>query len=197
MAQSGGVDDRGSAAEADGPLSPTDAEPPPTAEAMLDELVAEHAPSCYRVALSVVRDPALAEDVVQEALVKAWMGFDSYRGEAPVRHWVLRITHNTAVSVLRRRRDEPVADIAKLEHAPTSGRHHVEREVLGRLAADRLWAVLADLDDVTRAVVVLREVEGMTYEEVAATVGLSLPTVKTRLFRARRMMADRLEEWRP
>lgn len=167
---------------------------------MLDDLVAEHAPSCYRVALSIVRDPAQAEDVVQEALVKAWMGFDTYRGDAPVRHWILRITHNTAVSALRRRRDEPVADVAALESdgsAATRVHRGVEREVLGRLAADRLWRVLADLDDVSRAVVVLREVEGMTYEEVAATVGLSLPTVKTRLFRARRILADRLEEWRP
>lgn len=168
------------------------------ADAMLDELVAEHAPSCYRLAVSIVRDQALAEDVVQEALVKAWMGFDSYRGDAPVRHWILRITHNTAVSALRRVRDEPVADVSELERSgdPTAALS-VEHEVIGRLAADRLWGVLADLDDLSRAVVVLREVEGMTYEEVAATVGVPLPTVKTRLFRARRVLADRLEEWRP
>lgn len=167
------------------------------AEAMLDRLVVEHAPSCYRVALSIVRDPALAEDVVQEALVKAWLGSDTYRGEAPLRHWILRITHNTAVSALRRRRDEPVADLTALEGRGRHPHHQLEREVLGRLAADRLWTVLSELDDVSRAVVVLREVEGMSYEEVAATVGMTLPAVKTRLFRARRLLADRLEEWRP
>jgi len=72
----------------------------------LGALVAEHVEAIYRVAISVVRDPALAEDVVQETVIKAWQSMGDYRGEGSERAWILRIAHNTAVSTLRRIRDE-------------------------------------------------------------------------------------------
>lgn len=79
---------------------------PLASEAMLRELFDQHGPSVYRLALSVVRDPGLAEDVVQETFIKVWQHADSYRGIAPVRNWLLRIAHNVAVSTLRTIREE-------------------------------------------------------------------------------------------
>ena len=80
--------------------------PSPATGADVDQRVAElvdlHAEAIYRVALSVVRDPSLAEDIVQETIVKAWQSMGSYRGEGSMRSWVLSIAHNTAVSSLRR-----------------------------------------------------------------------------------------------
>jgi len=81
--------------------SSTTSEPRPG----IEDIVGEHSGATYRVALSVVRDHALAEDVVQESVVKAWQALDSFRGDANVRTWLLRITHNTAISALRKRRD--------------------------------------------------------------------------------------------
>jgi RNA polymerase sigma-70 factor, ECF subfamily len=159
----------------------------------LVQLAEEHAESIYRVAVSIVRDPGLAEDVVQETLMKAWRGLPSFRGEASIRRWILRIAHNTAVSILRVRREESQSP-ETLPHdvAP----HSVEETAHLRLAITRLWDALGRLDASTRAIVVLRDVEGLSYDEVARTLNLPLPTVKTRLFRGRRSLALELEVWR-
>jgi RNA polymerase sigma-70 factor, ECF subfamily len=159
----------------------------------LAKLAEEHAESVYRVAVSIVRDPALAEDVVQETLMKVWRGLPSFRGEASIRRWILRIAHNTAVSVLRVTREQSQSP-ETLPDRPTP--HTVEETAHNRLAITRLWAAIGRLDAATRAIVVLRDVEGLSYEEVARTLNLPLPTVKTRLFRARRSLAVELEGWR-
>lgn len=158
------------------------------------ELVAEHSDAVYRVALSVTRDPSMAEDVAQDALIKAWQALPSYRAEAPLRNWILRITHNTAISALRRRREEtrdPVDLPEQISHSS------IESTVQNNIAFDRFTVALDDLDSVSRSIVVLREVEGLSYDEICEVLDLTLPTVKTRLLRARRQLAAALEGWRP
>lgn len=158
------------------------------------ELVEEHSDAVYRVALSVTRDPTLAEDVAQDALIKAWNNLGQYRGEAPLKNWILRITHNTAISALRRRREETRDPVDLPEQA---SHWSIESQVQNSLALDRFALALDDLDEVSRSIVVLREVEGLSYDEICQTLELTLPTVKTRLLRARRQLAIALEGWRP
>lgn len=158
------------------------------------ELVAEHSDAVYRVALSVTRNPVLAEDVAQDALIKAWQALPSYRGEAPLRNWILRITHNTAISALRKRREE-IRDPAELPERFTG--NSTETQVQHRLAMDRFAEALGELDETSRSIVVLREVEGLSYDEICEVLKLTLPTVKTRLLRARRQLANSLEGWQP
>ncbi len=159
----------------------------------IDLLVVEHSAAVFRLARSVVQDDALADDVTQETFIKVWKHIDSFRGESSLRSWILRIAHNTAVSTLRSIRDS-ATDPNKLSHdfdpIPTT------RVVEGRLAADDLRAALEQLDDLTREIVVLREVEGMSYDEIAETLDVPVPTVKTRLLRGRRRLGVLLEEWR-
>lgn len=159
----------------------------------INDLVVEHSAAVFRLARSVVQDAALADDVTQETFIKVWKHLDTFRGESSIRSWILRIAHNTAVSTLRTIRDS-ATDPVKLPQAfdpiPTN------RVVEGRLAADDLRAALEQLDDLTREIVVLREVEGMSYDEIAETLGVPIPTVKTRLLRARRRLGVVLEEWR-
>ena len=160
----------------------------------MSELIAEHSDAVFRVAMSVTRDSALAEDVSQDALIKAWQALPTYRGEAPLRNWILRITHNTAVSALRRRREE-LRDPSEL---PERTSHvSVESTVQNRLAYDRFTLALDELDEVSRSIVTLRELEGCAYDEICEILDLPLPTVKTRLLRARRQLARSLEGWRP
>ncbi len=83
----------------------------------LAALTRRHADAVYRVALSVTRDHVLAEDVAQDSLLKAWQALPTFRGQAPLKNWLLRITHNTAISALRRRRDVHV-DPAEMPEAP-------------------------------------------------------------------------------
>jgi RNA polymerase sigma-70 factor, ECF subfamily len=160
----------------------------------LEAIVIEHGPAVYRLARSVIRDDALADDVTQETFIKVWKHLDDFRGESSLRSWVLRIAHNTAVSTLRTIKDS-ATDPHKLPDAhdpiPTT------RVVEGRLAADDLRAALEELDDLTREIVVLREIEAMSYEEISETLDVPIPTVKTRLLRARRRLSVTLEGWRP
>jgi RNA polymerase sigma-70 factor (ECF subfamily) len=160
----------------------------------LESLVKDHLDAVYRVAFSVVRDSALAEDVAQDAILKAWKALPTFRGESSLRSWVLRITHNTAISTLRKRREE-VRDPDLLPETASSS--STEHDVVGSMSIDAFEEALNQLDELSRSIVVLREVEGMSYDEVAETLEVPLPTVKTRLLRARRVLATALEDWRP
>jgi RNA polymerase sigma-70 factor (ECF subfamily) len=192
---------RPSSSNADEPSRPDRARPDADVlelrpEQQLAAITRRHADAVYRVALSVTRDPDLAEDVAQDALLKAWQALPSFRSDAPLKNWLLRITHNTAISALRRRREVRV-DPDELPEAPTPRHHTLEAQVESRLALDQFEAALADLDELSRAIVVLREVEGLSYDEITEVLDVPLPTVKTRLLRARRQLATALEGWRP
>ncbi len=166
----------------------------------LAELTRRHADAVYRVALSVTRDHDLAEDVAQDALLKAWQALPSFRGGSPLKNWLLRITHNTAISALRRRRDVHVDPHDLPESAPSAHRpapESVESTVEARVSIDAFEDALGRLDELSRSVVVLREVEGLSYDEISEVLSVSLPTVKTRLLRARRLLATALEGWQP
>ncbi len=165
----------------------------PVDDVGLEELMITHAEAAYRVALSVTRDPDLAEDVTQDAMLKAWQALPTFRGDSPLRNWVLRITHNTAISALRRRRDV-LHDPSELPERATP--RSVERQAHGRLALEAFGDALDELDEMTRSIVVLREIEALSYDEIAALLEVPLPTVKTRLLRARRRLAAALEGWR-
>jgi RNA polymerase sigma-70 factor (ECF subfamily) len=155
-----------------------DAQQRTTTDEVVRALVAEHGSAVYRLAVSIVRDQALAEDVTQETFIKAWQRRDTYRGEAPVRHWLLRIAHNVAVSTLRSLREE-ARDPRSL---PDGHAQPVAAAVESRIA---IHEALAQLDPLSRSIVILREIEGLSYAEICEVLGVAMPTVKTRLFRAR------------
>ena len=158
----------------------------------LETLVRDHWAPAYRVVVAIVRDHALAEDITQETLLKAWKALPSFRGESSLRNWILRIAHNTALSTIRRRTPEP--------HEPwnlpesRSGRDASD-PVMDEMLMEQFEAALAGLPAGSRAIVVLREVEGRSYEEIAEIVRLPVSTVRTRLFRARKILASALKGW--
>lgn len=159
----------------------------------LEQLVRDHWAPTYRVVMALVRDHALAEDVTQEALLKAWKALPSFRGDSSLRNWILRIAHNTAISMLRRRKPEPREPWNLPESI--SGRDSSDL-VMDEMMLEQFQTALSALPPSTRAIVVLREVEGRSYEDIADIVQLPLSTVRTRLFRARKELAIALEGWR-
>ena len=160
----------------------------------LHQLVVEHSDAIFRLALSVVRDRALAEDVAQETLVKAWLALPTFRGDGSIRSWLLRITHNTAISTLRRRR-AVVLDPQDLPERQNRVEGSVESRVQGHVVMDEFVAALDTLDELSRSIVVLRELEGLSYEEISEVLAVPMPTVKTRLLRARRRLGNVLRDW--
>ncbi|MEZ5166350.1 MAG: RNA polymerase sigma factor [Acidimicrobiales bacterium] len=159
----------------------------------LRAVVDRHADAVYRVARSIVHDAALADDVVQETMLKAWRQSPVGPGEEIPRAWLMRVARNTAISLLRTRRED-LRDPGTLPES--AGGASTTRTVEGRAQLDDLWEAMRHLDEDARALIVLKEVDDLSYEEIAATLDLPLSTVKTRLFRARKALKDSMKEWR-
>ncbi len=156
----------------------------------------------FRVARSILRDDAEAEDVVQESYVRAFTGLDLFRGDASFATWITRICVNEALGRLRRRR--PTVDwesygenrsAAQVIDFPLSAASNDPERTM---AQSEIRAVLEraidELPDAFRAVFVARLVEDMSVEETADLFGLKPETVKTRLHRARGMLRDALDK---
>lgn len=159
----------------------------------LRAVVDRHAAAVYRVARSIVHDAALADDVVQETMLKAWRNSPVAPGEEIPRNWLLKVARNTAISLLRTRRED-LHGPDTLPEGPEG--FSTTRTVEGRVQLDDLLDALQNLDEDARALIVLKEVDDLSYEEIAATLDLPLPTVKTRLFRARKALKNEMKEWR-
>jgi RNA polymerase sigma-70 factor (ECF subfamily) len=171
-------------------------------EAAIRELVRRNNQRLFRVARAVLRDDAEAEDVVQETYVKAFTKLDGFEGKAAFSTWLTRIALNEALG--RRRRRRPTVEIETVETAQAGGAALIpfpgaalpmSPETL--TARGELRAVLEELvDDLPepfRMVFVMREIEDLPTEVVAGFLGIKAATVKTRLFRARKLLREAIE----
>jgi RNA polymerase sigma-70 factor, ECF subfamily len=156
-----------------------------------EELVDRHRAVVFRVAARVV-GPHDADDVSQDALLRAYHRLDSYRGEGSFRAWLLRIVHNTALNQLERRFPEPVGGSDDIEQGepPRAGGREPASSLEERERAQRLELKLDGLRPEHRAVLVLRDLEGMAYEEIAVITDSPLGSVKGRLHRARNELIE-------
>lgn len=155
-----------------------------------EQLVDRHRPVVIRVAARIV-GPEEAEDVSQDAFLRAFHRLDRFRGDAPFRSWLLRITHNAALDHLGRRRPEPVDPDTLDASEPATARPPAERlEVRERI--ERLERKLRGLTPQHRVVLVLRDGEGLSYEEIADMTETPIGSVKGRLHRARREFVEML-----
>ncbi len=153
-----------------------------------ERIVLPHLPSAYNVARWLTRSDADAEDVVQEAFLRACRFFDSFRGGDP-RGWLLAIVRNTAFSWLRANRPRELA--GGLDDAPepaADGARSPEAELLRRADGEGVRRSLEELPAEFREVLVLRELEELSYREIADVTGLPVGTVMSRLSRARRRL---------
>jgi RNA polymerase sigma-70 factor (ECF subfamily) len=155
-----------------------------------EQLVDRHRPVVVRVAARIVGSED-AEDVSQDAFLRAFHRLERFRGDAPFRAWLLRITHNAALDHLARRRPEPVDPQQFDASEPSGARPPAERLEL-RERIERLERKLHGLSAQHRTVLVLRDAEGMSYEEIADITDSPLGTVKGRLHRARREFVEML-----
>lgn len=161
-----------------------------------EELVARHRDKIYARAYSMLRHEEDALDLSQEAWIKAWQRLDQFAGEASFTTWLTRITINLCLDHLRKHQrfrveplpqsqDEPDALERLLPPVWTNPTERLERHELRQ----RIDAALGRLTEAHRTVLILHEFEGMEYKHIAETVGISIGTVMSRLFYARRRMA--------
>ncbi len=163
-------------------------------------LVQSHQQRIYRVLLGMLRDPAAAENLTQECFLKAYQKRASFRGEASVGAWLLKIAVNLARDHRRSRLREfwhrwssSSEEVAALEQRVPDPHASQERVLLGREKAAGVWSAVEELSPQQRAVFVLRFVEEMSLEEIAEATSLRVGTVKTHLFRAVHLIRQRLK----
>ena len=154
-------------------------------------LVRRHAPFLVAFATKLTGSRADADDCVQEALITAWRRLPDLSDPAKVRSWLTTIVSRKATDRLRARKISE-----QIDEEMVSVGDDPERSVVASSQMDALKKVLAELPEDLRVVWVLREVGGHSYDEIAAEVGEAPATVRGRLARARKLVWDRMQEWR-
>jgi len=161
-----------------------------------NELVVEHQTLVYNLCYRMLGQAQAAEDVTQEAFVSAWRNIATFRGET-FRPWLLRIAANLCRDELRRRGRRPSASLDFALEAgmpdPQDDDPSPDASVLTSELRGRLQAALLQLPEDQRTAVVLCDVEGLDYSEIATVMQTSLGTVKSRIARARMKMRDLLQ----
>ncbi|MFT5286915.1 MAG: RNA polymerase sigma-70 factor (ECF subfamily) [Planctomycetota bacterium] len=159
-------------------------------------LVERYQDKLFSIVRHYTRNPVEVEDIVQEALLKVYKRLDSFQQQSSFSTWLYRVTVNTALDFLKRCGRNPVRAVEDPEvvvsegaqpriAAPDAG---MEQEEIARITHE----VLLELPEIFHKVIVMREFEGLAYQEIADILGISIGTVESRLFRARARFKEHL-----
>jgi RNA polymerase sigma-70 factor (ECF subfamily) len=168
-------------------------------------LVVRYQRKVYAVALGIVKDPDQAWDVAQEAFVRVHGHLAEFKGDSTFATWIFRIASHLSIDSLRRERRGQKDDIEDLREADlgdagdgilsTALGNDPRENLLRRELAGKMQEALAALPEIHRTILVLREVEGLSYEELAERLGIQKGTVMSRLFHARKKMQTLLRRY--
>ncbi len=175
-------------------------------QAKFSELAMEYMPSLYTAALRMTRNPADAEDLVQETYLKAYRAFNGFTEGTNLKAWLYRILTNTYINAYRAKKRRPEeSDIDDLENfylyrrlggleGAAAGRS-AEDEVLDHFTETEVKEAIEALPEQFRMAVLLGDVEGFSYKEIAEILDVPIGTVMSRLHRGRRALQKRLYEF--
>jgi len=164
-----------------------------------DMLVIKYQHKIIQLVNRYIKDPSEAQDVAQEAFIKAYRALDSFRGDAAFYTWLYRIAINTAKNYLQARSrrntnfEVDIQDAEKVENAPQlqdleSPDNHLANEQI----IETIKHAISLLPDEMRTAIMLREFEGLSYEEIAEAMDCPIGTVRSRIFRAREAIDEKL-----
>jgi RNA polymerase sigma-70 factor (ECF subfamily) len=159
----------------------------------------------YPAALRMTKNPSDAEDLVQETIAKAYVGFHQFRPGTNLRAWLYRILSNTFINGYRKRRREPVQAPGTEFHEDWQASadrlagpvRSAEAEALDRLGDSDILAALRDLPQDFRMAIYLADIEGYPYREIAEMMGTPIGTVMSRLHRGRSKLREKLAKYAP
>ena len=175
-------------------------------ESAVQELAERYTPRIFQLAMRHMKNREDAEEVTQDVLVKVYRKVGEFRGDSALSSWIYRITFNTAMSRLRNGRLAKAAekerdrlesgasaeDRARLMREPIDWSHMPDDELLRIQLRQAVPAAIADLPEIYRQPVVLRDIQGLTTEEASSRLHLKDQTLKSRLHRGRLMLRERL-----
>tara|TARA_B100001750_G_scaffold185175_1_gene154171 strand:+ start:5251 stop:5937 length:687 start_codon:yes stop_codon:yes gene_type:complete len=177
-------------------------------EAAFNELVELYQGRIYRLVFRMLGDRAEAEDLAQEVFVTVFKRIDGFRGDSKLSTWMYRVATNHCKNRLKflgrrgrgqKRELDEIADAHAIESATMSTSAQLPRPddvLLGRQVEGFIGQALRELNEEQRTLVVLRDIENLTYDEIQDVTGLPAGTVKSRLHRARLALAERVRELR-
>jgi RNA polymerase sigma-70 factor (ECF subfamily) len=155
------------------------------------ELVRVHAQGVLNVTYRMCGDMLIAEDATQETFIRAWQNLSSYRPQTSLRNWLYRIAFNAAMDMLRKEKRILPGDIEEM--GLTDSRPNPESLASQKEKTVLVQDAILSLPDASRAVLVLREYEGLSYQEISSTLDIPVGTVMSRLNYARKLLKTKLE----
>jgi len=169
-------------------------------KAAFDLLIRKYQHRIVSLVSRYVSDPSEALDVAQEAFIKAYRAIGNFRGDSAFYTWLYRIAINTAKNwLVARQRRPPASDIDAADaeqydmDSRLKDRGTPESELLREEIEKTVYDTIADLPEDLRTAIMLREIEGMSYEEIATTMECPIGTVRSRIFRAREAIDEKLK----
>lgn len=158
-------------------------------------VLSERSVRWYNACLRITRDPDLAADAVQDALLKAWDRRDEFRGESDLDTWIHRIALNAAIDLMRRRKPQAAEefDVERLTAAPAQA---PDTEYVQQALGRDLVTAMQRLTTMERQTFVLKHIEGWRLEEIAESLRTNVNNTKQALFRAVRKLRVDLHVWR-
>ena len=169
----------------------------------LERLISQYEKKIYPICLRILEDSNEAYDATQEVCIKVWKQLGQFRGDAKFETWIYRMATNTCIDLLRKRKRKPsdaflfvLEDLQEFQKEKRVYNHweDMSDQMMEREKQKVLWQGINELKEEHRIMIVLREIEGYSYEEIAAYLHLSVGTVKSRLSRARIQLKKILEQ---
>lgn len=164
-----------------------------------EEVALPHLDAVYRVALRLSSDPAIADDLTQEAMLKAYRSWHQYKQGTNVRAWLITIMRNNFINEYRKQQKHPPAlDITEIEDRTVfENVQDVDPEghFFSQIVDEEVLRAIDSLAEEFRETLVLSDVEGMAYSEIAEITAVPVGTVKSRLYRARQALQRKLYEY--